>query len=93
MPEVALHEPASALDGGPDGLVAYRAILRDLPRILAPGGLAVLELGQGQAAAVSVLALAEGLGVVGVRADLGGVERAIMLELSQKAVGGTESSV
>lgn len=93
MPEVARHEPWLALDGGPDGLEAYRMILRDLPRILAPGGHAVLELGQGQAPAVAALAMGVGLGVAGVRADLGGVERAMILKLSQKAVGGTVSSV
>jgi release factor glutamine methyltransferase len=38
MPEVALHEPQAALDGGADGLDAYRAILAELPRLLAPGG-------------------------------------------------------
>ena len=49
MPEVAFHEPVAALDGGPDGLDAYRRILPELPRILATGGVAVLELGAGQA--------------------------------------------
>jgi release factor glutamine methyltransferase len=56
MPEVARHEPASALDGGADGLDAYRRIIADLPRLLAPRGVAVLELGQGQQAAVEALA-------------------------------------
>lgn len=88
MPEVALHEPASALDGGADGLDAYRTILADLPRILAPDGIAVLELGAGQAPPVAALAARHGLGLVGLRADLGGVERAIILELSQNPVGG-----
>jgi release factor glutamine methyltransferase len=93
MPEVARHEPASALDGGPDGLDAYRLILRDLPRLMAPGGLAILELGAGQGAAVSALALAEGLVVAGLKPDLGGIGRALILELSEKPVGGMESSV
>ena len=93
MPEVALHEPASALDGGPDGLDAYRAILTDLSRVLVEGGLAVLELGQGQAGAVSALARAQGLSIAGVRADLGGIPRAMILELSQKPVGGRDSFV
>lgn len=79
MPEVARHEPAAALDGGPDGLAGYRAILAGLPGLLAPGGMAVLELGQGQAPAVR--ALAEGRGLVwrGTRADLGGIARAAMV--------------
>ena len=82
MPEVAVHEPASALDGGPDGLDAYRAILAELPRLLAPNGIAVLELGQGQAEAVLALAAAQGLSQLGLRADLGGIPRAMILELS-----------
>jgi len=90
MPEVALHEPATALDGGADGLDAYRIILADLPRLLAPGGLAVLELGLGQAEAVGALAQAQGLRVAGLRADLGGVDRAIILDLSQNPVGGAQ---
>lgn len=93
MPEVALHEPASALDGGADGLDAYRHILADLPRLLAPGGLAVLELGAGQAAPVTTLVAGHGLCLAGLRADLGGVERAIILKLSQNLVGGAEYPV
>jgi release factor glutamine methyltransferase len=81
MPEVALHEPAQALDGGVDGLDAYRLIVADLPRLLRPGGRAVLELGQGQAPAVSLLAQRAGLTVLGSHADLGGVERALILQL------------
>ena len=76
MPEVARHEPRRALDGGPDGLDAYRALLRRLPALLRPGGMAVLELGAGQAAAVS--ALAKGW-TVALRRDLAGTERAIVL--------------
>jgi release factor glutamine methyltransferase len=93
MPEVAVHEPATALDGGPDGLDAYRVILADLPRLLAPRGLAVLELGEGQGPAVAALAEAEGLAVMGLKADLGGVGRALILKLSEKPVGGRDSSV
>ncbi|HEV7458418.1 MAG TPA: peptide chain release factor N(5)-glutamine methyltransferase [Roseococcus sp.] len=88
MPEVARHEPASALDGGADGLDAYRAITTALPRLLAPGGAAVLELGVGQAEAVAALAQATGLSVAGLRADLSGIPRAILLESGQKAIGG-----
>ena len=80
MPEVARHEPALALDGGADGLDAYRAILAALPGLLAPGhGLAVLELGQGQRAAVEALAGAAGLVPRACRSDLGGIERALVL--------------
>lgn len=79
MPEVARHEPRLALDGGADGLGAYRRILARLPALLAPGGRAVLELGIGQRAAVEAIAAAEGLLSLGARADLGGVERALVL--------------
>jgi release factor glutamine methyltransferase len=79
MPEVARHEPASALDGGADGLSAYRRIIADLPRLLAPHGVAVLELGAGQQAAVEALAKAAGLTPEACRADLGGVPRALVL--------------
>ncbi len=79
MPEVRNHDPRLALDGGPDGLDAYRAILGDLPRLLYPDGTAVLELGFGQAEAVAGLAGAFGLRVGDIRADLGGIPRAMML--------------
>lgn len=87
MPEVARHEPASALDGGADGLAAYRHIIADLPRLLAPRGVAVLELGQGQQAAVEALARAAGLTPEACRADLGGVPRALVLRLRDFALG------
>ncbi len=79
-PEVARHEPVSALDGGEDGLAAYRAILAALPDLLTPGtGRAVLELGRGQRAAVEALARSARLAPLGCRRDLGGVERALAL--------------
>lgn len=84
MPEVAEHEPASALDGGVDGLDAYRAIIPALPGLLAPGGVAILELGAGQAGAVAGLAEAAGLAAGPPRMDLGGIARALPLRLSRK---------
>ncbi len=78
MPEVALHEPAAALDGGPDGCNAYRRILPDLPRLLAPGGIAVVEFGAGQQAPVAALARAAGFTPT-LRADLAGIPRALLL--------------
>jgi release factor glutamine methyltransferase len=79
MPEVARHEPRSALDGGADGLDAYRHLAAILPGLLAPGGAAVLELGAGQRQAVEGLAAAAGLVPAGCRKDLGGIERALIL--------------
>jgi release factor glutamine methyltransferase len=81
MPEVACFEPRSALDGGADGLDAYRIILSRLAGLLAPGGIAILELGAGQFAPVRAIAAHKGLEFVSVRADLEGVARAIALRL------------
>ena len=78
MPEVRAHEPAGALDGGADGLTAHRAILADLPRLLTPGGRAILEVGAGQREAVAGLAALAGLRAE-ARHDLGGVARAVIL--------------
>ncbi len=79
MPEVAAFEPRRALDGGVDGLAAYRAIAVQLPRLLRADGVAVIELGAGQAAAVAALAAAAGLVAIGVEPDLGGIGRALSL--------------
>ena len=85
MPEVARYEPRRALDGGADGLDAYRRILAALPRLLAPGGVAVLEIGAGQAEAVAALAGR----AVAFRADLGGVPRAMVVAEPEKMFGRT----
>ena len=82
MPEVAAHEPHLALDGGADGLDAYRAIVLALPSLLAPGGSAVLELGIGQAQAVAALGESAGF-TAAFRADLAGVARAVILRRTQ----------
>jgi len=78
MPEVARHEPAAALDGGPDGLAAYRGLLPDLPRLLDRDGVAVMEVGAGQAEAVASIAQRAAL-VCSRRNDLSGVPRALLL--------------
>lgn len=76
--EVAQHEPRIALDGGGDGLHAYRRIVACLPGLLRPGGAAVVELGHGQREAVSALFRAAGLRVAGSAADLSGVARCLI---------------
>jgi release factor glutamine methyltransferase len=78
-PEVAAHEPRAALDGGSDGLAAYRAIVPHLSRLLGAHGVAVLELGFGQARAVADLVAQVGLAVAEIRQDLGGIDRALVL--------------
>lgn len=79
-PEVRDHDPVVALDGGQDGLAAYRAILFGLGRLLAPNGVAVLELGDGQEEAVAELARQAHILVNGsaIR-DLAGRPRALIL--------------
>jgi release factor glutamine methyltransferase len=78
MPEVARYEPVSALDGGVEGLEAYRKIIAALPALLTENGVAVLEIGVGQGP--SVLELARMAGFAGAtRQDLAGHERAVIL--------------
>lgn len=76
MPEVARHEPARAVDGGPDGLATLRALLARAPAALRPGGALVLETaGAGQTACVAAAMREAGLAGVTVRRDLRGVDR------------------
>lgn len=77
-PEVARHDPLRALDGGRDGLAAYRAILKGLPERLAPHALVAFELGQGQAKQVARLLNAKRLQVLETRRDLAGHDRCII---------------
>ena len=77
-PEVRLYDPPLALDGGPDGLTAYRDICALLPALVAPGGFAIFEVGMGQAEAVSALLASQGFAEVRAKRDLSGVERAVM---------------
>lgn len=76
-PEVARHDPALALDGGPDGLDAYRALWPEVARVLRPGGRAVVEVGAGQADEVAALARGAGLIPDAPVADLGGRWRCV----------------
>jgi len=81
MPEVRDFEPGRALDGGIDGLDAYRHLTSVLPALLKKDGIGIFELGVGQARPVTALAEEAGLVVLDIRRDLGGVERAITLSL------------
>jgi release factor glutamine methyltransferase len=81
QPEVRDFDPRPALDGGADGLSAYRSIVNDARRLLAPRGVLVLELGAGQLEAVSSLAERAGLRVAApCRADLSGIPRALAVK-------------
>ncbi|HEY4345167.1 MAG TPA: peptide chain release factor N(5)-glutamine methyltransferase [Parvibaculum sp.] len=81
--EVRDHDPRLALDGGADGLDAYRAIGAALPGLLTPRGHAVIELGQGQDGAVRAIFEGAGLDVSGVVSDLGGIPRALVASLQR----------
>jgi release factor glutamine methyltransferase len=76
--EVRDHDPLLALDGGPDGLSAYRALIPQSAALLAPGGVLVVEAGQGQSGAIGTLMTDAGLTVDSCpKSDLAGIFRAI----------------
>lgn len=77
QPEVARFEPRLALDGGIDGLDAYRVIIEALPRLLSDGGGFALEVGLGQAEAVTEMAHAAGLSTSPPWMDLAGIPRVV----------------
>lgn len=77
-PQVAAHEPASALYAGVDGLDDYRRIIPSLSSCLAAGACACLEIGSTQAQAVQSLAERQGLRSE-VRRDLAGLDRCVLL--------------
>jgi release factor glutamine methyltransferase len=76
-PEVREHDPHGALDGGPDGLAAYRTIAAIAARLLTSAGHLVVEIGAGQERAVSEVFARSGLAITAVRNDLSGVPRAL----------------
>ncbi len=77
-PDVRLYEPWSALDGGTDGLGAFRELAPRIARVLTPQGRAFLEIGAGQAAAVGSVLEAQDLKVVAVIPDLAGIPRCVV---------------
>jgi release factor glutamine methyltransferase len=76
-PEVAVHEPRLALDGGADGLDAYRRLAPEILRVLKPGGLFAVEIGVGQREAVESLFRDAGAGDVRTVQDLTTKERVV----------------
>ena len=76
--EVRDYDPPLALDGGADGLDAYRTITGDLPRLLAPGGVFACEVGAGQENAVAGIIAAAGLVIEATVPDLAGIPRCIV---------------
>ena len=77
--EVAGYDPILALDGGPDGLEAYRRIAAGAGRVLAENGSLLLEIGPTQAAAVASILRASGLNPEGVEQDLAGRARVVVV--------------
>ena len=79
-PEIREHEPRDGLDGGRDGLQAIGQLLEQAPSCLAPGGLLLAEIGDGQGKAAALLARKAFAGAtIDVRADLAGRDRVLVV--------------
>jgi release factor glutamine methyltransferase len=78
MPEVRDYEPRLALDGGTDGLEAYRLLAVQVRQVLVPGGWLLVEVGVSQAKDVGALFKAAGLTEIGQRNDYAGIPRVVM---------------
>ena len=76
-PEVRDHEPRLALDGGPDGLDAYRILAPEVLRVLKPGGIFAVEIGWDQSAAVETLFREAGAEEVRTQKDLATRDRVV----------------
>ena len=79
------HEPTLALDGGPDGLDLIRRLLADAPRLIAPGGLVLLEIeaGQGESAPAAAREHFPKAYVI-VKEDLAGKPRLLIIKAAQR---------
>ena len=89
-PEVRDHDPRLALDGGPDGLRAYRALAPEILRVLKPGGRFAVEIGATQSAAVEALFRGAGGAGVATHKDLAGRDRVVAG--AKKPLGNVESN-
>ena len=83
-PEVADYEPRGALDGGVDGLDAYRAILSRMGQCLRPDGYGLLEVGAGQAGQVEQIAVRSNLTIADSFADIAGIERCLAVQIGNR---------
>lgn len=79
--EVREHDPLPALDGGEDGLDAYRALAAAIPDVLTQTGHAVIELGERQGEAVRAIFEPAGMAVLRIVPDLAGIPRALVAAL------------
>jgi release factor glutamine methyltransferase len=82
-PDVARWEPAAALHAGPDGLDAYRVLAPRLARLLAPKGVACVEIGAGQLTCATSFFAAQGF-TIESRRDLSGIERCLLLTIDRE---------
>jgi release factor glutamine methyltransferase len=78
------HDPILALDGGEDGLKAYKEIFSGLKNFLRTGGVALLEAGIGQAGDMARLAANAGFDHRATHRDFGGVERVVEIAIGDK---------
>ncbi len=80
-PDIVDYEPRAALDGGLDGLDAFRRFFMQAPAHLAPGGALMLEIGWTQASAASALAQATfPAATISVRRDGAGLDRLVIVQ-------------
>ncbi len=82
---VRRFDPALALDGGPDGLDAYRRIVREAAALLPDGGDLLFEIGRGQGEDVGRLAGEAGFRTQAMRADLSAITRALWFQRDSAA--------
>jgi release factor glutamine methyltransferase len=78
MPSVQDFEPHAALFSGVDGLDDYAILIPQIPALLSPTGIAIFEIGAGQAKAVTEIADAAGMTAI-AHADLAGIPRALLM--------------
>lgn len=78
---VRVFDPMMALDGGADGLQAYQALMPHIKRLLAPTGMAFLEIGNTQAEAVGNIAQKKDLKIHGIEKDLENRDRCVIISL------------
>ena len=79
QPEVREHEPMTALVGGDDGLTVVRQVVGAAARALSPEGRVLMEIGHGQADAVSrIVTDTDALELLRIRPDLQGIPRVVV---------------
>ncbi|MCP4293779.1 MAG: peptide chain release factor N(5)-glutamine methyltransferase [bacterium] len=82
--EVAQHDPREALDGGPDGLVFYKALAAEMARWVRPGGYIIVEIGDDQAQDVSDIFAASGGSDIQVIQDYSHRDRVVSAQITDQ---------